>query len=163
MALWWMWLGLMAVGLLVVSYLAWRPLRESWRVADLQRARQQFRVEREQLEAKFFSLAGSSGKPRGLRWVECDFHNDVTYARERKSGDIVALIGVVIRFEAIPGGPMEDVEAVGNLRVGSAVFHYHTSHWHTLGRALFNLNPSEAIHHYAADYEKVGHQPGAIG
>jgi hypothetical protein len=65
---------------------------------------------------------------------------------------------VTIAFEAVTGGPMEDVEAVGNLRAATAVFHFHDGRWHTEGRAMFNLNPTEAIHYYRDDFEMVGHE-----
>ncbi len=50
---------------------------------------------------------------------------------------------------------MEDVEAVGNLRAATAVFFYDGKKWTTSGRALFNLNPSEAIRHYRHELETV--------
>src|SRR5690606_31115509 len=112
------------------------------------RARQEFRLQRERLEAKFFALASSTGKPRGLRWVDCEFDDHITYARDRKSGQLSAFVGVTIAFEAIEGGMMEGVEAVGNLRAATAVFIYNGRAWDTLGRVMFNLNPSEAIAYY---------------
>ena len=59
------------------------------------------------------------------------------------------------RFEAIEGGGMEDVEAVGRLRAATAIFFYDGKKWTTSGRALFNLNPSEAIRHYRHELETV--------
>ena len=44
----------------------------------------QFHLRREPLEHKFFQIAGSTGKAApGFRWVDCDFADDVTYARDR--------------------------------------------------------------------------------
>ena len=74
------------VGLAVVVLVAaalWRPWRNRKREAQLIRARQDFHRQRERLEAKFFQLAGQSGKPRGLEWTNCDFEDDVVYARDR--------------------------------------------------------------------------------
>jgi hypothetical protein len=53
---------------------------------------------------------------------------------------------------------MEDVEAVGNLRAASAVFRSQRGVWQTDGRALFNLNPSEAVAFYQDNLELVAHE-----
>ena len=41
------------------------------------RARRDFHLHREHLEARFIKLASSSGKPRGLDWVRCEFDDSV--------------------------------------------------------------------------------------
>jgi hypothetical protein len=132
-------LFVIAVVLLRKPLLAWRDQRE----AD--RGRRDFRRQRELLEAKFFDLAAVSGKPRGLRWVDCDWLETVTFARDRQTGLLTAFVAVNISFEAIEGGDMEDVAAVGNIREAAAVFHYQKGHWGTGGRALFNMNPDDAL------------------
>ena len=43
---------------------------------------------------------------------------------------------------------MEDVEAVGNLRAATGVFHFRDGRWTTGGRAIMNLEPDEAIRKY---------------
>src|SRR4051794_14060752 len=114
----WIWIAVGATTVLLLAILGvliWRPIRRSLREAHLTKARQDFHRQRERLEAKFFELAAASGKPRGLRWTGCDFEDDVAYARDRHSGELAALVAVTISFEAIAGGPMEHVEAVGNL------------------------------------------------
>jgi hypothetical protein len=83
----------------------------------------------------------------------------VTYARHRDSGELTAFVSVTIGFEAIEGGGMEEVEAVGNLRAATAVFRIERGHWATDGRALFNLNPVEAVAYYKENLELVGHEP----
>jgi hypothetical protein len=145
-----------AVGLFI-----WRPLRQSWRDAQLARYRKDFHRQRERLEAKFFQLASNSGRPRGLDWTGCDFDNDVIYARDRRSGEISAFVAVTISFEAIIGGGMEDVEAVGNLRAATAVFRVQQGRWSTDGRAIFNLNPTEAVEYFHDNLELVGHEVAA--
>ena len=42
-------------------------------------------------------------------------------ARDRANGELVGLAGVTIGFEAVDGGGMEEVEAVGNLRAATAI------------------------------------------
>lgn len=127
----------------------------SFRARTLQSARKEFFLRREWLEAEFLKLAGVRGIPRGLRWVDCDFDNEVQFAKDRTSGQLRALVAATIRFEAIEGGDMEDVEAVANLRAATAVFYLESGKWTTNGRALFNLNPTEAIEHYRHELEMV--------
>jgi hypothetical protein len=143
------------VGLLVVL---WRPFRARRLESQLAKAQRDFHRHRERLEARFVSLATRSGKPRGLQWVRCDFEDDVIYARHRQSGELSAFVGVTIGFEAIEGGGMEQVEAVGNMRAATAVFRVERGNWATDGRALFNLTPSEAVAYYQDNLEFVAHE-----
>jgi len=158
---WWILLIAASAGLGVavgVALLVWRPLRQNWRESQLARYRKEFHRQRERLEAKFFQIASSSGRPRGLDWTGCDFDNDVVYARDRRSGEISAFVAVTISFEAVLGGGMEDVEAVGNLRAATAVFRVQQGRWSTDGRAIFNLNPTEAVEYFHDNLELVGHE-----
>ena len=50
---------------------------------------------------------------------------------------------------------MEDNPNVGNLRAATAVFKFEGDRWTTEGRAIFNLNPTEAIQHFQNDLELV--------
>ena len=72
-----------------------------WRRRDAENARRTFRLKRELLEAKFFTLASSLGKPRGVRWLDCKWHDEVIFARDRQTGLITAFVGVSLSFEAI--------------------------------------------------------------
>ena len=130
----------------------WRRRRQERTLAA---ARQLFHLRREWLEAKFVDLAQKSGRPRGLLWKDVEFENSESLARDRHSNQLQALVGVTIRFEAIPGGDMEHVEAVGNLRAATAVFRFDDGEWKTSGRAIFNLSPVEAIKHLSGELETV--------
>ncbi len=125
------------------------------REAQQARARQEFLLRREWLEAKFLEAAAALGLPRGLEWVDCDFESPVSFARDRKTGELTALVAVTIRFAAIEGGGMEDVEAVGDAKSATAVFRHDGTKWTTQGRAIFNLNPVEAIEFYHSELETV--------
>lgn len=151
-----------AAGFLVVlacgvglSWWAGRRPSQLPRPTDLTRAKQVFGRRREWLEAEFFTRASTSGKPRGLIWCDCDFGDDVTWARERNSGDWCALVGVTIRFEALPGGGMEDNPNVGNLRAGTALFRFANGDWTTDGLVRFNLDPAQTVRHYQDELESV--------
>ena len=141
--------------LLILAALLWRPIRKRRLAREVARGVAQFRLKREQLEAKFFDLAVSRGKPRGLRWIECDWQDGVAFARDLQSGMLTALVAVNIRFEAIEGGDMEDVEAVGLIRDAAAVFHYQKGRWGTGGKALFNMNPQDALTRLEGQFEPV--------
>ena len=145
-----------AVILLVIAAVALRkPFRACRERREAEQARREFRRQRELLEARFFDLAAASGKPRGLRWIDCDWLDAVTFARDRKTGLLTAFVAVNIRFEAIAGGDMEDVAAVGNIRDAAAVFHYERGQWGTGGRALFNMNPADALERLQEQFEPV--------
>jgi hypothetical protein len=134
----------------------WSALRALLgRKPDPRAAADLFHRQRPQLEEMFFQAAASGGKPRGLRWKALEWEPGATFARERVSGGLVALVGLTIQFEAIEGGDIEDLPAVGNLRNASAVFFFHAGRWHTTGRAVFNLNPAEAVAHFGNQYEPL--------
>jgi hypothetical protein len=158
MQIWWYLGGGLLAGVLIGAILAFRPMRARMLSAQFEKAKKEFRQRRERLEAAFFERASSSGKPRGLRWTNCDFENDISYARNRRTGELCAFVAVTISFEAIEGGLMEGVEAVGNLRAATAVFRLADGHWQTDGRAIFNLSPTEAIAYYQENLELVGQE-----
>jgi hypothetical protein len=145
-----------AAGVLtVVGFAIRRPVRRWQYAREARHALRDFKMQRELLEAKFFDLAASQGKPRGLRWIDCQWQDAVTFARDRKSGLLTAFAAVHISFEAIEGGDMEDVPAVGDVRYAAAVFHYQRGRWGTGGRALFNLNPHDALVRLENQFEPV--------
>lgn len=147
-----LWAGGILGAMVVLIGVARRPLLRYVRRKEAERALQQFKFEREMLEARFFDLARTLGKPRGLRWLDCDWQEKVTFARDSHSGWLTAFVAVNIRFEAIAGSDMEDVEAVGLIRDAAAVFHYKGAHWGTGGRALFNMNPQDAVERLRDQY-----------
>jgi hypothetical protein len=141
--------------MLMAAWLLWAIVRPSLFTRRVQRALQQFVRNRAVLEAAFFRAAAASGKPRGLAWKECGFQSGVLLARDRANGELVGLVGVTISFEAIAGGGMEDVEAVGNLRAATAVFNWNGREWNTHGRAVFNLEPREVIERYGDSLDPI--------
>jgi len=140
---------------LVLSLAVGWPVTVALRKRRAVRALKQFRLQRERLEAQFFHRAASLGKPRGLRWLDCDWLDSVTFGRDVHTGMLTAFVGVNVRFEAIEGGDMEGVEAVGMVRDAAALFHYHRGRWGTGGRALFNMNPSDALVHLKGQIEPI--------
>ncbi len=148
------WLLLFA--LIVAAWLLWVLLRPTLFVRRVERARREFARDRASLQAKFFQVAAASGKPRGLAWKSCAYQDEVLIARDRANGELVGLVGVTIGFEAVQGGGMEDVEAVGNLRAATAVFTHNGREWTTNGRAVFNLEPREVLDRYRSSLDRIG-------
>jgi hypothetical protein len=146
---------LMLIGGLAWRFAPWHLLRRQSAQVDLQHARKLFHLRREWLEANFLTIAAHSGKPRGLAWVDCEFDDPVSFARDRRTGRLRALVGVTISFEAIEGGGLEDNPNVGNRRAATAIFFLDGDAWSTTGRAIFNLNPLQAIEHYGQELEHV--------
>ena len=151
----WFWFGVVPVAFLfvIVVSLAVHARRKN-PLAIVAAAQKSFQTQRPRLEKLFFEIAAASGKPRGLRWTKCEWNDLIAWARDKVTGQLLALVGVTISFEAIEGGPMEGVEAVANLRNATAVFYYDAA-WHTTGRVAFNLNPDEVIEHFKEGYERV--------
>ena len=150
-------LGMVGAGLMAWLFRA--PLRRSRQLREAEAARVAFESQREALSRKFLEVASLSGKPRGLRWLAVDFGDQVRYARDRQTGLLAAFVGVNIRFEAIPGGAMEGVAAVGNIRDGAALFHYEQGGWGTGGKTLFNVNPDEALVRFQGQFEPLTSPP----
>jgi len=143
-----------AVGLALTVFVV-RPFQAARRAEQLARYQRDFRRQREQLEAKFIDQAAASGKPRGLRWSDVSFEDEVFYARDRRTQGLKALVAIEVSFEAIEGGGMEEVEAVSNIRAATAEFLHDGSRWHTDGRVFFNLAPRGLVRYLHADLESV--------
>lgn len=152
------WALLLVVLVLIVVALGlaiWRPLRTLGHEIQVERASELFQLQRERLQAEFFKAAAATGKPRGLRWTSCQWDGAAEFARERSTRQLAALLPVTIQFEAVEGGDMEGLPAVSNLRNASAVFFFHRGQWLTVGKAIFNMNPDEALVHFQKQYDRV--------
>ena len=147
---WWLPIVLLTAASVVAGLIAWlRPRGAGAALAEFER-------QRASVEAEFFQKAAASGKPRGLRWTRCEWGEAVEFARDRQTRQFLAFVPVTISFEAIEGSDMEGLPAIGNLRNASALFFFDGSEWHTNGRAVFNLNPDEAIRHFGEQLERLG-------
>ena len=147
----------LAIGIAVVflAQLVWRRLRTAQLQAKRQLATLEFGDERAKLQAAFLVAAAATGKPRGLSWKQCDLHDGQLFATDRVNGELYALVGATISFEAIPGGGMEEVEAVSSLRCATAIFMHRDGVWTTDGRVVFNLEPEQAVEHYEKSLQRL--------
>jgi hypothetical protein len=149
------WIAALALFVVAMAVMLWRRLRTFGAQVQVERAREMFKLQRGRLEAQFHQAAAASGKPRGLRWQECQWGQAVEFVRDRHTGQLAALVALTIQFEAVAGSDMEGLAAVGNLRNASGVFFFQAGQWATVGRAIFNLNPDEAAAHFSNQYEKI--------
>lgn len=145
----------------VAVIVAMRPIRVAREAEKLSRAKRDFHRQREPLEAKFILQAGATGKPRGLRWADVEFDDDVLYARDRRTGRLKALVAVLVSFEAEEDGGMEHVEAVSRVRAATAEFLHDGDRWGTQGRVYFNLAPLAAVKYLSSDLELVAEEHAA--
>ena len=134
--------------IVALAVYVWRTWRRGQRRMDQQRAAADFVRDRPKLEEDFRAAADVTGKPRGLRWKACEFQDTILLARDRANHQLVGLAAVTIAFEAVAGGGMEEVEAVGNLRAGTAILTWNGHEWTTAGQAVFNLEPREVLDRY---------------
>lgn len=133
--------GLVALGILMLLWLKWRQRRNQIRFQEAVASFSQ----QHGLDQVFLAAANRTGKPRGLRWKNCELVGEPLFATDHVTGEIYGLTGATIGFEAILGGDMEDVEAVGDIRYVTAVFVYRDNQWQSDGRAIFNLEPAQAL------------------
>jgi len=149
-----------AVVAVMAVILAIRPLRQARAAERLARARRDFHRQREPLEAKFIERAAASGKPRGLRWLDVDFDDDVVYAWDRRNRLLKALVAIEVSFEVVEGGGMDEVapETVGRVRAATAEFFHDGSRWQTAGRVYFNLAPTATVKYLERDLEMVAEE-----
>ena len=103
----WIWLPLVLVAVPVLALYVFRTsLGRAWRAAEAQRAREELRRQRERVEAKFFELASRSGKPKGLRWIGCDWlDGEVVHFYKRAQ---IAAADLERRLGPIAGRPIFD-------------------------------------------------------
>jgi hypothetical protein len=133
-----------AIALAVVLVIGWKKWRQAQRQKLFQTAVAQF-PRQQNLSELFLRAANATGKPRGLRWKSCELAGEPMFTTDKKSGEILALSGASIGFEAIPGGDMEEVEAVGDIRYVTVIFVYRDREWLADGRAIMNLEPAQAL------------------
>lgn len=143
------------LGMLAAAFFFWFVRRGKSDDSSVAHLRAAFFDDRARLNELFLQTAARSGKPRGLRWKECQWSDLTEWVREKQTGRLLALAGVTISFAAIEGGEMEGIEAVGNLRNATAVFFYQDGRWQTGGRVVFNMNPDEALAHFQTGYERI--------
>ena len=147
------WVGGAAVAALLAVRWAWHFCH----AVQVARARELFRLQHERFEEMLLKAAAATGQPRGLTWASCAITGDAVLARDIVSGTIAAFVPVLVGFEPVPGGDMEDVPAAREPRPATAVYTFARGHWHTDGRVVFNLNPAQAVAHFGKQFRLIEH------
>jgi hypothetical protein len=153
---WWIPIAFTMVA--VVFLVLWRPFQAAAREARLTQARKEFHKQREWLEVKFISLAGTQGGPDSPRWSNCEFDDAVSYVRHRTTGELSAFVAVTVALEGIGHASNTATDLMSNLQAGTAVFRFEKVRWVTDGRVIHDLSPNEAIRAYQSDLEMVGQE-----
>ncbi len=102
------------------------------------RARVRFHRQREWLEAGFLEALAREDPLIWTRWEEAHWLDEVTWARDRQTGRLLALVGV--EFDADPLLDGDDAE-----RHATVVFEYHRGRWRSDGNRLDAIQPFEAF------------------
>jgi len=157
------WIIIAAIFLLAFLIWMWFPIRAGFRGARLAEARRDFHRQRERLEVKFLQLGMTSSRTDAPRWTDCEFEDDVVYARNRTTGELNAFVAVNIEMEDGTAGTLVTADVTGNFRAATAVFRFERRRWETDGRAIFNLSPTQAIKHYHRDLELVAQEASGKG
>jgi len=152
----WMFWLVMVVAFVLAA--CWRPARAHWRRRAFSRARHDFHLQRERLEAKFVQLASMDDQRGDDAWEHCFFADDVAYVRSRVSGDLAAFVAVTVGIDAYDPATTGAGNLPMNRRAGTAVFRWGGARWETDGRLMFNLSPFEAIRLHHDDLEMVGQE-----
>jgi hypothetical protein len=127
--------------LLVCSLVAWlalrRPVRQIVEDVRVDHARALFHQEREWLEARFITALSRVDFAEGKRWETASWHDEVLWARERKTRRLLAL--VCVHFEPDPF----DLALVQ--RHATALFEFCGGRWKAEGKRLDEMRPAEAV------------------
>ena len=132
-------IGLLLLPCVAVAgwFLAARPLRDFLDSLRFDKARVQFRQQREWLEARFLSALARVDPPEAIRWDDARWQDEIRWARDRRSRRLLALIGV--EFDP---SPFAD-DASG--RHATALFEYRKGRWLADGQRVDSLRPDEAL------------------
>jgi hypothetical protein len=133
---WFVW-GVAALGLGLAAWLIARgPVRHVLHAVRFDRARVQFRQQREWLEAGFLGALSRVDPPEAARWEDAHWQDEVRWVRDRRTHRLLALIGV--EFDAAPFD-----EPAG--RHATALFEYRKGRWRADGQRLDSVRPEDAL------------------
>jgi len=116
-----------------------RPFRQYSEEILVDQAREQFRMQREWLEAHFLGALAKVDPLERIRWEDACWHDEVLWARDRQSRVLLAMIGVHFEGQAFDefGDPQP--------RHATAIFEYRKNRWFAEGKRLDEIRPDEAV------------------
>jgi hypothetical protein len=147
------WWGVLSACLTASWLILRRPVRQLVEEVHFHNARELFRQRREWLEARFVSALGPSDAEERLRWEDAHWHDEILWARDRKTRRLLALIGV--HFDA---NPLDAPPETGH-RHATALFEFRKGRWHAEGKRLDEMRPAEAVLRHQRFEAVVLHHP----
>jgi hypothetical protein len=129
--------GILPVCLIAAWVILRRPLRLFFEDLHVDQAREQFRQLRELHEARFVTALTRIDTDLGERWEDARWHDEILWARDRKSRHFLALI--CVHFDPNPFDPEL------TRRHATAVFEYRKNRWWAEGKRLDEIRPDEAV------------------
>ncbi len=136
---WEIW-GVLLPACMVASWVAVRkPLRRVAEEAEADRARPQFRRDREWLEARFLTALGRLDSPGRADWDSATWRDEVFWARDRRTRRFLALVEVRFPDEPSDGAPRL------HPRHATALFEYRKRTWFADGKRIDATRPGEAL------------------
>ncbi len=141
----------LVLGAIAGAAFLWPRVRLVLRHHRLIEIRRQFHWHRERLEVKFLQLASRGTVAPGAHWMDCEFEDEVAYVRNRKTGQLCALVGIIL----VKSNMLDISQPPSRCRVGTAIFCFVRNRWDTDGRPVLNLSPSETIRFYQDALEVV--------
>ncbi len=135
------WGGILPACLFAGWLILRRPVRHFAEDLHVDQARALFRQQREWLEARFVGALAKRDTLEHLRWDNAHWHDEILWARDRKSRVLLAMIGV--HFDE-PG-----FDDLGDLRSrhSTALFEFRKGRWFAEGKRLDEVRPDEAVFH----------------
>jgi hypothetical protein len=137
----WIIIGLVLPASLAATWLILRhSMRQIFEVMQADQAREQFRLRREGMEARFLGALARIDPDERLRWEDAHWHDEVVWARDRQTRRFLALVWV--HFDA---DPTEPKYADHPSRPATIVFEHYRGRWHAEGKRLDEIRPDEAF------------------
>jgi hypothetical protein len=136
------WGGVLPACLFAAWLILRRPVRQFSEEMHVDRAREQFRKQREWLEARFLGALAKVDLIERVRWEDAHWHDEVLWARDRQTRIFLALIGVHFNSHSF--------DELGELhpRHATALFEYRKGRWIADGKRLDEVRPDEAVLHH---------------
>jgi len=111
-------------------------------------AKQRFKLRREWLEVEFLKAYTNHRVSRGLKWIECDFGDEVHFAFDQDHELLRAFVPLVIHFVPADQETFDETLQLEKLREATSVFEYNGKAWTAVAKPIYNLSPIQAIMHF---------------
>jgi hypothetical protein len=138
----WGWAGVLLVCFAAGWLIYLGPVRHFAEDVGAEAARELFRKRREWLEADFLNALGKTCPTERLRWEEAHWHDEIIWARDRKTRRLQALIGV--HFDSSLYDELSDPGTAH----ATALFEFRKGSWHAEGKRLDEISPDEVVRRY---------------